>query len=65
MLAPGCQTSSTTLTDTRLLCIQIISRHQQLQAQLWRNIHIRHVRLILVLVVVAEVFADSLEDNTA
>lgn len=43
--------------------IQIIRRHQQLQTQLRRYIHVRHVGLILVLLVVAEVLADFFEDD--
>lgn len=43
--------------------IQVIGSHQQLQAQLGRNFHIRHVRLILVLLVVKEVFANFLEND--
>ena len=37
--------------------IQIIRRHQQLQTQLRRNIHIRNVRLVLILLIVAEILA--------
>lgn len=44
--------------------IQKISSHQELQAQLRWNIHIRHIDLVLVLFIVAKVFAD-LFDNDA
>lgn len=46
------------------LGIQEISSHQELQAQLRRNIHVRHIDLVLVLFIVAKVFAD-LFDNDA
>lgn len=44
--------------------IQEIGSHQELQAQLGWNIHVRHINLILVLFIVAKVFAD-LFDNDA
>lgn len=44
--------------------IQVIRRHQQLQTQLWRDLHIRHIGLVLVLVVVAEILADFLQDDS-
>jgi len=43
--------------------IQVVGRHQQLQAQLGRDIHIWDIGLILVLFIVKEVFADFLEDD--
>lgn len=47
------------------LSIQIIRRHQQLQTQFRRNIHIRDVGLLFHFLVVAEVFADFFEDDAA
>lgn len=44
--------------------IQVVGRHQEFQAQLRRDIHIRHIGLVLVLLVVKEVFADFLENDT-
>ena len=41
---------------------EIIRRHQQLQAQLRRNIHIRDILGIGVFLVVVEVLADFFED---
>lgn len=40
--------------------VQIIGGHQELQAQLRRDIHIWDVGLVLVFLVVEEVFADFL-----
>lgn len=48
---------------TQQLCIQVVRRHQQLQAQLWWDVHVRHIELVLVLLVVQEVFADFLEND--
>jgi hypothetical protein len=48
---------------TQQLCIQVIRSHQQLQAQLWWDIHIRHVDLILVLLIIQEIFANFLEND--
>lgn len=44
--------------------IQEISRHQELQTQLRRNVHVRHVDLVLVLFIVAKVFADLFDNDT-
>lgn len=44
--------------------IQEISRHQELQAQLGWDIHVRHVDLVLVLFIVAKVFADLFDNDT-
>lgn len=46
------------------LGIQEIRSHQELQAQLRWDIHVRHIDLVLVLFIVAKVFAD-LFDNDA
>ena len=45
--------------------MQIVRRHQQLQAQLRRYLHVRHVLLILVLEVVVEVLADFFQHDSA
>jgi len=45
--------------------IQVIRRHQQLQAQLGWHVDVRHVFGILVLFVVVEVLADFLEHEAA
>lgn len=45
--------------------MQIIRRHQQLQAQLRRNLHVRHVPLLPVLQVVAQVLAHLLQHHAA
>lgn len=45
--------------------MQIIRRHQQLQAQLRRYLHVRHVLFIFMLQVVAEVLADFFEHDAA
>ena len=47
------------------LTIQIIRRHQQLQAQLGRHVNIRHVLGVLVLFIVVEVLAYFLEHEAA
>lgn len=54
-----------TRVQTTQSSIQIIRRHQQLQAQLRRNLHIRHIGLVLVLLVVAEILAYFLQDHSA
>lgn len=46
------------------LGIQEICSHQELQAQLGWDVHVRHIDLVLVLFIVAKVFAD-LFDNDA
>ncbi|CRG83885.1 putative tRNA-splicing endonuclease subunit sen54 [Talaromyces islandicus] len=43
--------------------VQIIRRHQQLQTQLWRNIHIRNIALFFIFLVVAKIFADFFEHH--
>ena len=55
------------MTDdgTVKLTIQVIGRHEQLQAQLGRHVDVRHVFGILVLFVVVEVFAYFLEHQAA
>lgn len=45
--------------------MQEIRHHQQLERQLRRNIHIRHVLRITVLLVVIKVLADLLQDHRA
>ena len=45
--------------------MQIIRRHQQLQAQLRRYLHVRHVLLIFMLEVVVEVLADFFQHDAA
>ena len=45
--------------------MQIIRSHQQLQAQLRGNLHIRHILRILILQIVVEIFTDFFEHNTA
>ena len=46
------------------LGIQEICSHQELQAQLGWDVHVRYIDLVLVLFIVAKVFAD-LFDNDA
>merc|ERR1711977_15513 len=48
---------------SRFLCIKEICCHQQLQAQLRRDVHIGYILSIPVLVVVVEVFSYLLENN--
>jgi hypothetical protein len=43
--------------------IQEISSHQELQAQLRWNIHVRHIDLVLVLFIVAKVFTDFFDND--
>lgn len=45
--------------------IQIISRHEQLQAQFSRDVDIRHVLGVLVFLVVVEILANFLEHKAA
>ena len=45
--------------------MQIIRRHQQLQTQLRRYLHVRHVLLILMLQVVVQVLADFFQHDPA
>ena len=44
--------------------MQIIRRHQQLQAQLRRYLHIRHIARVFILQVVVEVLAYFFQDDT-
>ncbi len=50
---------------TWTLTMQVIRRHQQLQTQLWRYLHIRHIFRILILQIVIKILADFLEYNPA
>lgn len=50
--------------DVKRLTIQEIRRHQQFQTQLWRYLHIRYIFCILVCLVVVEILAHFLEDDT-
>ena len=43
--------------------MQIIRRHQQLQAQLRRYLHIRHVARVFILEIVVQVLAYFFEDD--
>lgn len=45
--------------------IKVIRRHQQLQTQLRGDIHVRHVGLVFVLLVVAEILAHLFENDAA
>ena len=47
-----------------VLTIQVIGCHQQLQAQLGRNLHVGNVFLVAVLVVVTKVFGHLFQDQT-
>ena len=51
--------------EGKKLTIQVIRRHQQLQAQLGRHVDIGHVFGVLVLFVVVKVLADFLEHEAA
>ena len=45
--------------------IQIVRRHQELQTQLARDIHVLHARAVTVLLVVVEVLDHLLQDHAA
>jgi len=48
-----------------LSSIKIIGGHQQLEAEISRNIHVSHAGAVSMLLVVIEVFDDFLKDDTA
>lgn len=48
-----------------LLTVQIVSCHQQLQAQLGRDVHVGDILRVAVAVVVVEILGDFLEDHAA
>ena len=52
-------------SSQRKRTVEIVRRHEQLQTQLSRDINIRHVFRVLVLLVVVEVLADLLQYKTA
>lgn len=41
-----------------MLNVEVVGRHQQLETQLGREVHIWHVARIFVLLVVVQIFAD-------
>ncbi|KAB8342748.1 hypothetical protein FH972_022346 [Carpinus fangiana] len=45
--------------------VEIVGRHEQLEAQLRRDIHVRHVLALLELLLVVEVLADFFEHDAA
>ena len=56
----------TSIHNSRLkLTIQEVRRHQQLQTQFRRDLHIRHISTLLEALVVEEVFTDLLEYHGA
>ena len=50
---------------SKLPTMQVIRRHQKLQAQFWGYFHIRHVLLVPVLQIIVEVLADFFQDDAA
>lgn len=52
-------------TRVRKHTVQVISRHQQFQTQLKREVHIGHILRIFEFLIVIEVFADFLEHQAA
>jgi hypothetical protein len=49
----------------KVLTIQIISCHQQFEAEIWRDPHVSNMLLVLVALLIIEVLADLLEDDAA
>jgi hypothetical protein len=47
--------------DSKLLTIQVVSRHEQFKTQLRRNIKVGNTSGVTILLIVVEVFADLLE----
>jgi hypothetical protein len=49
--------------DSKLLTIQVVSRHEQFKTQLRRNIKVGNTSGVTILLIVVEVFADLLEHH--
>ena len=45
--------------------IQVIRRNQQLQAQLRRNLHVRNILALCILLIVVKILADLLQHDPA
>jgi len=49
----------------KLSSVKVVGSHQQLKAEISRNIHVSHTGALSMLLVVIKVFDDFLKDDTA